>query len=123
MSHRLPLPPPQEEDFPKTSNDGMLWLHQVRSLSIDIRVETFTYDPASLGANTHTEETVTVTGLNTNDIILSVIKPTFTQGFHVGQARVSAANTLAIQIVNGTGSASDPGSETYTLVYIKNTSK
>ena len=59
-------------------------------------------------------------GLKTDDIILAVIKPTFTQGFQAGQGRVSATDTLAIQMANGTGSASNPVSEVYTIIYIKN---
>jgi len=120
MSHRIPIPQLNHKDFPEVTEEGRLWLDLVRSRSIDIRVETFTFDPASLAANTHVEETVTITGLKTVDIVLAIVKPTFTQGFQVGQGRVSAADTLAIQIANGTGSASDPGSETYTLVYMKN---
>jgi len=120
MTHRTPLPQLNNDDFPDASQNGIAWLDLVRSLSIDIRTATFTYDPASLAANTHVEETVTITGLKTVDTILAVIKPTFTQGFQVGQGRVSLDDTLSIQIVNGTGSASNPTSETYTLVYIKN---
>lgn len=120
MSHRRPLPPPLDEDFPEVTEEGMFWLDLVRTYSTEIRVAAFTYNPASLAANTHVEETVTVTGLKTDDYIISVIKPTFTQGFQVGQGRVSAADTLAIQIVNGTSSSSNPASETYTVIYIKN---
>lgn len=120
MSQRKPLPQFSSRDFPDVSPQGMLWFDLVRNYSIDIRVLSFTFNPASLAANTHVEETVTISGLATVDTVLAVIKPTFTQGFQVGQGRVSAENTLSIQIVNGTGSASDPASETYTLVYIKN---
>ncbi len=123
MSHRNPLPEVQAKWFENISQEGILWLDLLRSLSIDIHVEAFTWNPASLAANTHVEETVSFSGLKVGDIVLAVIKPTFTQGFLVGQGRVSAIDTLAIQVVNGTGSASNPGSETYTFIYIKNTSK
>lgn len=104
----------------QANETGMLWLNKLRSHVLDIRELSVTWNPASLAANTHVEETVTATGLVVGDIILAVIKPTFTQGFQVGQGRVSAADTLAVQVVNGTGLASDPASEVYTVIYIKN---
>jgi hypothetical protein len=116
---RKPLSPVNSSDIQSTP-EGLKWLESVRSHVVDIREISFTWNPASLAANTHVEETVTVTGLKVGDIVIAVIKPTFTQGFQVGQGRVSAADTLAIQVVNGTGSASNPASESYTVIYIKN---
>lgn len=54
------------------------------------------------GPNT-TERTYTVPGLLVGDFV-SVIKPTFQSGIAIGNTRVSAANTLAINFVitNGT---------------------
>lgn len=119
MALRKAVPPPQEKDF-EASADGLYWLELVHQRLVDIRSLTFSWNPASLAAATHAEEAVTVPGLNTDDIILAIIKPTFTQGFQVGQGRISATDTLAVQIVNGTGSSADPVEETYTLIYIKN---
>lgn len=119
MALRKALPPPLNKDF-EASADGLYWLELVHQRLVDIRSLTFSWNPASLAAATHAEEAVTVSGLNTDDIILAIIKPTFTQGFLVGQGRVSAADTLAIQVANCTVSTSDPAEETYTLVYIKN---
>lgn len=117
---RKPLHQLHESDF-EASDSGHRWLDLVRGYVLDIRQMDVTWNPASLAANTHVEETVTATGVKVGDIILAVIKPTFTQGFQVGQGRVSAADTLAVQVCNGTGSASNPGSETYNVIYIKNT--
>ena len=116
---RKPLPPIHDTDIESTA-EGLKWLESVRSFVVDIRELSFTWNPASLAANTHVEGAVTVSGLKTGDVVLSVIKPTFTQGFQVGQGRVYADDTLAVQVVNGTGLASDPGSEVYTLMYLKN---
>ena len=121
MSLRKPLHQLSEGDI-ESNAVGNRWLDLVRSYTLDIRCINVTFNPASLAAQTHVEETVTATGLKVGDIILAVIKPTFTQGFQVGQGRVSAADTLAVQIVNGTTSASNPVSESYTVIYIKNTS-
>ncbi len=120
MSLRKAIPQHQETDFPEVKKDGQRWLELVHQRLVDIRQLSVTWNPASLAANTHVEETVTASGLKTDDIILAVIKPTFTQGFQVGQGRVSATGTIAIQVVNGTGSASNPVSEVYTIIYIKN---
>lgn len=84
-----------------------------------ISTVSFTFDPASVAANTSSEQTVTITGLKTTDIILKVTKPTHTAGFFIGGARASAANTLAIQTVNCTASAIDAASETYTVTVLR----
>ncbi len=73
------------------------------------------FDVASLSANTTEEQTVTVKGLKTTDFV-SVSKPSHDTGAMAGTARVSADNTLAVTFMNATGSAIDPGSETY-MVY------
>lgn len=72
-------------------------------------------DPTSVGANTTSEQTFTINGLKTNDIIV-VNKPTHQTGLGIVGARVSAANTLAITFMNNTGSGIDPSSETYRIL-------
>lgn len=119
MSHRKPLHQISKDDI-QASEAGHRWLDRVSELVLEIKRITVMWNPAALAANTHVEQTVTVTGLRTVDDIIAVIKPTFTQGFQVGQGRVSASNTLAIQIANGTGSSSNPGSEIYIVYYVKN---
>ena len=116
---RKPLYQLDESDV-EASEAGHRWLDEVRGYVLDLREIDFTWNPALLAANTHVEESVTVSGLKVGDIILAVIKPTFMQGFQVGQGRVSAADTLGVQVVNGTAGNSDPDSETYKLIYIKN---
>jgi hypothetical protein len=72
--------------------------------------------PASVGAATTVEQTFTVTGLLTTDKVLNVVKPTHQAGISIGNARVSAANTLAITFVNSTaGSLTPTGPDTYQL--------
>ena len=60
-------------------------------------------------------ESFTVTGLLT-DMQVSVSKPSLDAGLGVVNARVSAANTLALTFMNATGSAINPGAETYKIV-------
>ena len=58
----------------------------------------------SITANTSVEVTTTVTGLLPHDLI-EINKLNHVAGLSVGNVRVSAANTLAIQFVNNTGVA------------------
>jgi hypothetical protein len=78
------------------------------------------WDPASVAAATATENatTMTVPGAAVGDGVI-VQKPTNTAGIAVGGARVSAANTVTVQLINPTAGAVDPGSETYRVTLIK----
>jgi hypothetical protein len=60
-----------------------------------MRVYTVTIDPAAVTAASTVEQTYTVTGLATTDTVY-VNKPSHTLGCGIVNARVSAANTLAI---------------------------
>ena len=78
--------------------------------------------PAAAGAATASEQTFTVTGLSVGDtlqvadVILNVTKPTNQAGLMIGNARVSAVNTIAITFVNPTaGSITPTAGETYTI--------
>lgn len=73
-----------------------------------------TINPASVSAATSAEQTFTVTGLRLNDQVV-VTKPTATAGLGIVNARVSAADTLAITFMNATAGAIDAASETYTI--------
>lgn len=82
------------------------------------RVLTVTIDPASVAVNTTAEQTFTVNGLKTGDVVV-VNKPTATAGLGIVNARVSAANTLALTFVNATAGAIDAASETYTVLVFR----
>lgn len=72
--------------------------------------------PAKVETATGAEQTFTVKGLRTSDVILSVSKPTVQTGLFVANARVSAADTLALQFVNATVASITPtAGETYTI--------
>lgn len=83
-----------------------------------IGVITVTIDPASVAAATSAEQTFTVPGLKVGDGV-AVIKPSATAGVGIVNARVSAADTLAITFMNATAAAVDPASETYTVIYLR----
>lgn len=72
--------------------------------------------PTIVNANTTSEQTFTVTGLKTGDVVV-VNKPTHQTGLSVVGCRVSAANTLAIQFANNTaGNITPTASETYKVL-------
>jgi hypothetical protein len=73
-----------------------------------------TLTPASVAANTSAEQTFTVPGLQVGDSI-DVNKASHQVGLSIGNVRVSAANTLAIQFVNTTGGAIVPATEQYII--------
>lgn len=75
--------------------------------------------PAAVAANTTAEQTFTVTGLLTTDVV-SVNKPTAQAGLGIVGARVSAADTLAITFSNNTGAAITPtAAETYKIIAVR----
>ena len=95
-----------------------IWFRALRDNFARTRTYSVTVDATNVGANTTSEQTFTVTGLGTTDIVY-VNKPSHSAGLGIVNARVSAANTLAITYMNTTGAGIDPGSETYTVVAIR----
>jgi hypothetical protein len=68
--------------------------------------------PASVANGTTAEQTFTVSGLIAGTPVI-VNKPTLQAGLGIAGARVSAANTLAINFVNTTTATITPAAETY----------
>lgn len=73
-----------------------------------------TLNPDEVAAAGTDEQTFTVPGLRTTDGVY-VVKPTHTAGIGIVNAKVSAANTLALTFVNATASGVNPPSEEYTI--------
>jgi hypothetical protein len=73
-----------------------------------------TLTPAAVNQNTTAEQTFTVQGLAVGDSV-DINKASHQVGLSIGNVRVSAANTLAIQYVNTTGAPITPTSEVYTI--------
>lgn len=81
--------------------------------------DTGAISPSAVTKNTTSEQTFTVTGLQTTDAVF-VTKPTSQSGLGIVNARVSAADTLAIAFINaGTTSITPTASETYKVVAVK----
>lgn len=83
-----------------------------------VRLYTATINPASVAANTVAEQTFTVTGLATTDVVM-VNNPALTAGLGIAGVRVSAANTLAVRFVNATAAPIDEASGSWTIVAIR----
>ena len=84
------------------------------------KVQTFSQEltPTSVAANTTEEDTFTVIGLTTDDIVY-VNKPTHQAGLGVVNCRVTGADTLRITYMNATGGSLTPTKETYKIIAIR----
>jgi hypothetical protein len=112
-------PPPETEElqvtgtgaFGRSLNRGWkIWVNRLTWMMgwpVDVVL-----DPAQVAANVTALETVTIAGLTT-DMRVVVNKPSHTSGIVIGGFYVTAADTLGIVFANVTGSAVNPGSETY----------
>jgi hypothetical protein len=92
----------------------------IRIASIaQVRIFTEALSPTVIAVNTTAEQTFTVPGLNTSDVVY-VNKPTVQAGLGICGARVTAANTLGICFSNNTGSTITPtAAETYSIGAIR----
>jgi len=76
--------------------------------------------PASVAANTTAARDITVTGVGTDDILLSVVKPTAQAGIGIAGYRIKAADTVEVVFVNSTASAVVPtAAEVYKVAVIR----
>lgn len=83
-----------------------------------IRVYAQTITPDEVATVVCAEQTFTVTGLTTDDTVL--VNPAATgNATSMTQARVSAANTLALMFCNPTAGGLTPGAGTYSIVAIR----
>ncbi|HDR9062197.1 TPA: hypothetical protein QDB03_003832 [Burkholderia vietnamiensis] len=73
-----------------------------------------TLTPAQVAANATAEQTFAVPGLQVGDSV-DINKASHQAGLSIGNVRVSAANTLAIQYVNTTASPITPTAELYII--------
>jgi len=77
-----------------------------------------TWDIPSVAANTTEEETFTLTGVKVGDFV-SVSKSDLDAGIVFGSARVTAADTVGVQITNPTAGAVDAASEDVKVMVIR----
>jgi hypothetical protein len=87
---------------------GNIWKNGVFSLTLS---------PSAIGATTTSEQTFSATGIGllTTDLVL-VNKASSNTGIGIGNARVSAADTLAIEFINiSAGTLTPTASQVYTV--------
>jgi hypothetical protein len=85
----------------------------------DVRTYSATLSPVFVAANTSAEQTFTVAGLRTSDIV-AVNKPTAQAGLAIAGVRVSATDTLAITFGNLTAASVTPtASQVYTILAVR----
>jgi hypothetical protein len=78
--------------------------------------------PASVGSQTCSEQSFSVSGVSTGDVLLAVKQPSTNSpgtNIAIGGSRVSAANTVAIQFCNVSRNSSTPISGTYTFALMR----
>ena len=90
------------------------WFGGLRDASSKQATYEVSFNPASIAANTVARQTVTVSGLTTNDII-TVNPPALTAGLTLISYYVSAANTATFVYWNSTGAPIDEGTGTYLI--------
>lgn len=79
-----------------------------------LNIVSVTWDIPSVAANTTEEESFTLAGVKTGDYV-HVSKADLDAGILFGSARVSADDTVTVQITNPTAGAVDAASETVTV--------
>lgn len=67
-------------------------------------------------ASTSNEQTTTIRGLKSTDIVVGVTKPTSQTGLAVGTCRVSAADTIAITFITSGATVTPTAAEVYTAL-------
>lgn len=113
---RLPPAPVHEEHG--TAN-WWRWYNALTGVISEVVLYEPTINPTSVSANTTSEQAFTVTGVGLNDYVISITKPSHQAGLGVVNARVSAANQIAITFMNTTAGAIDPTGETYSILVLR----
>lgn len=83
-----------------------------------ISVVTAAVDLGSVAANTSEEETATVPGVKVGDFVVCM-DSALQAGIVIANARVSAADTVTLQVINTAASAVDAASKTLTFMVVR----
>ena len=90
---------------------------QFRGMFSEMWAVKATWDPASAAAGAQTtSDTITVPGVAVGDMVLGVSLSTEVAASPIIRARVTAANTVVLAIISGTGVTADMASGTLRLV-------
>jgi hypothetical protein len=78
--------------------------------------------PASVASQACAEQSFTISGISTGDVLLSVLQPSTSSpgtNIAIGGFRVSAANTVAVQFCNVSRNNSTPTAGVYTFAFMR----
>lgn len=91
-------------------SDGSDYFEHIKTYSV-------TFDAANVTANTVSNQDVTLTGVETGDVVLGLqTSAALSAGLALTGARVKAANTVTVTIVNPTAGAVNNGAITLDVV-------
>lgn len=113
-----PIDPPQSLSVDDWERYWLPWIKRFSNAIPKIQTSTQTLTPVSVAANTTAEQTFTVTGLTTNDMVF-VNKPSSQAGLGIVGTRVTATNTIGITYINATAGAITPTAEDYLIVTVR----
>lgn len=102
----------------RLTTEAWRWVSRVFAFFPKVQTFDVAVTPGAVSANSESVQTVTVTGLTTNDRVM-VNKPTNQSGLDLVHYWVSAADTLSIKYRNHTGGSITPTSETYRVAAIR----
>lgn len=94
------------------------WMNLVADNSVKVQEFTPTLDPSSVSANSTDEQSFTVTGVASDDLVVAVNKPSHTSGVGIAGFR-AGSDKVHITFINPTGSPVDPGEEDYLIIVLK----
>lgn len=118
VPHEIGIDPPQSLSVEEWERYWLPWIKRLADAFPKTRTIEQELTPASVAANTTAEQTFTVTGLSTDDVVI-VNKPSLDAGIGIGGVRVTAADTLGITYINATAGAIVPATEDYKIVAIR----
>lgn len=82
--------------------------------------QSITISPVAVAASTSAEQTFAIANLGTDDVVLSVTKPTVQAGLGIAGARVASAGTIGINFMNSsTVSVTPTASQVYEVAILK----
>lgn len=112
------IEPPQTVGTNQWDSYWIKWFKRFQDAFPKIQTYSSALTPASVAANTTAEQTFTIAGLNTSDLVF-VNKPTAQAGLGIVGTRVTATDTIGITYGNPTAGAIVPTAETYKIVSIR----
>jgi hypothetical protein len=106
-------------DIKIEDNSWIRWFTTISDRSVNLLTFTATIAPALVAANITAEQTLTVSGLLLDDIMISSSYPTHDAGIVVYNVRVTADDQVKINYGNVTAGGITPTSQVYTFYIIR----